>query len=142
MLLQVIAEGYELDPKAKHEEAITTMTLTTTVRAQDEKESGSKVSGVADQAHGSLPQVILEGSELYSRVNQEEVITVRTLTTKAEEVRVSGAKAALQGRRFPHGVGEVTHSTSAEDATMEAFFYIEEVGAQSEKDAGPRSQNP
>ena len=61
---------------------------------------------------------------------------------KTEEVRVSGAKAALQGCRFPHGVGEVTHSTSAEDATMEAVNNIEEVGAQSEKDAGPKSQNP
>ena len=40
--------------------------------------------------------VIHEGSELHSKVNQEEMIAARTLTTKAEEVRAPGAKAAVQ----------------------------------------------
>ena len=50
-------------------------------------------------------QVTYEGSELSPKVNQEEVITVRTLTTKAEEVRAPKALAEFQN------VAEVALST-------------------------------
>ena len=111
MLLQVIAEGYELDPKAKHEEAITTMTLTTTVRAQDEKESGSEVPEVANPIHGmqgvqcdSVLPVIDEGHTVRAdpkkspEVQQAEVVAPGEFAAvEMIEPGPKGVKEAAQG---------------------------------------------
>ena len=83
------------------EEGITGITLTKKaeeVRAPGVLVDFPNVAEVAPSTHGvgkiehgmGLP-VIDEGSELDSKVNQEEVITGITLTKKAEEVRAPGA---------------------------------------------------
>ena len=83
------------------------------------KKVAPSTHGVGKIEHGMGLPVIDEGSELDSKVNQEEVITGITLTKKAEEVRAPGALVdfpnVAEVAPSTHGVGKIEHGMGLPD---------------------------